>query len=148
MKYLQVDVILDKNWAVLFTQRLEVQQFGILLSNLSGSILGILGIIGFLMSLFEDLFIKFENKRKYKLNIAQIMQNRGHLLHENFEVLNNSDHHINSVIAPIMTEYMKPTKVTKVHDISWFTSSDDRRDHSQKDDSLSCSQIFQVYHDL
>ena len=74
--YLQVDVILYKNWAVLYTQRLQVQNIGTLLSNLSGSILGILGVFGFFMGLFEGTYINHMKKRSYILDMISIMKNR------------------------------------------------------------------------
>ncbi len=83
---MQVDVRLYKNWAVLYTQRLQVQNIGTLLSNLSGSILGILGVIGFFMGLFEGTYINYMKKRSYILDMMRIMKNRDGIMQKNFGV--------------------------------------------------------------
>jgi hypothetical protein len=79
-----VDVVLHKNWAVLYTQRLQVQPIGILISNISGSICGILGIFGFLMGLFEDNYIKIMSKVTNKLHLKRLQENVEAILEKNF----------------------------------------------------------------
>jgi hypothetical protein len=79
-----VDVVLYKNWAVLYTQRLQVQPIGTLLSNISGSICGILGIFGFLMGLFEEKYTKYARKRSYELNLKKLGENGEGIMDKNF----------------------------------------------------------------
>jgi hypothetical protein len=76
--------LLYKNWAVLYTQRLEVQSIGTLLSNLSASILGIMGIFGFFMSYFEEAFISYMSKRRKKLDFRAFIKNREGIIDKNF----------------------------------------------------------------
>lgn len=76
--------MLYKNWAVLYTQRLQVQPIGTLLSNISGSICGILGIFGYFMSLFEDYYIKYNRKRSYQVHLQKIQENSEAILDKNF----------------------------------------------------------------
>jgi hypothetical protein len=79
-----VDVVLYKNWAVLYTQRLQVQPIGTLLSNISGSICGILCIFGFLMGLFEVNYTKYARKRSHELSLKKLGENGEGILDKNF----------------------------------------------------------------
>ncbi len=71
---------------MLYTQRLQVQPIGTLLSNLSGSILGILGVFGFFMGLFEGTYINHMKKRSYILDMISIMKNRDGIIKKNFGI--------------------------------------------------------------
>jgi hypothetical protein len=79
-----VDVVLYKNWAVLYTQRLQVQPIGTLLSNISGSICGILGVFGYFMGLFEVNYTKYARKRSQELNLKKLRENSEGILDKNF----------------------------------------------------------------
>jgi hypothetical protein len=59
---LKVNILLDKNDSVLLTQRLNKQDLILYFSNLAGSIVGVMGMVGFFMNLIEE---KYEiNKKK------------------------------------------------------------------------------------
>jgi hypothetical protein len=100
-KNLEVQILLNKIWAVLVTQRLQVQPLGTLLSNLSGSIIGIMGIFGFFMGFFEEYHIKYSKKMKYKLKLRKLKQNREEIIAKN----------IGSNILPL--DYMKSISSTE-----------------------------------
>jgi hypothetical protein len=79
-----VEVVLYKNWAVLYTQRLQVQPIGTLISNISGSLCGILGIFGYFMGLFEEKYTKYARKRSHRLNLKKLVENGEGILDKNF----------------------------------------------------------------
>jgi hypothetical protein len=81
---LGVDVILYKNWSVLQTQRLKVQSTESLLSNLSGSIVGIMGISGFIMNLVEDNYLKYKRNRNTRLKFLRVLGQRKKIFNKNF----------------------------------------------------------------
>ncbi len=83
-KSLQVEVLLYKNWAVLFNQRLQVQPIGILFSNLSGALVGILGLFGSLMGIFEGKYIKYERNKSHLGGIRNVEECREGLFYKNF----------------------------------------------------------------
>ncbi len=53
---------MELNDYVLMTQRFYVQSYYVFLSSLAGSVLGIIGVAGFLMRFSERYYIKFVNK--------------------------------------------------------------------------------------
>jgi hypothetical protein len=81
---LLVDAILYKNWSALQTQRLKVQSTESLLSNLSGSIVGIMGISGFFMNLFEHYYLIYKRKRDTRLNFLMLLSQRKRIFTQNF----------------------------------------------------------------
>ena len=54
-----VIVYLDINGSVLYTQRQQIQPLIVFLSNLAGSVIGLLGTIGFLMTQFEGYYERY-----------------------------------------------------------------------------------------
>ena len=82
-KNLEVYVTLNKNWAVLLTQRLQVQPLSSLLSSLSGSIIGIMGIFGFFMGFFENYHLKYRKKLKNEVKIRKLIKNREEIILKN-----------------------------------------------------------------
>ncbi len=95
-----------KNWAVLYSQRLQTQPIGTLLSNLSGSILGILGALGFIMTRFEKIHMKYSKIESSKIDIKQLKLNREDLISKNF----------NFNYTPISTS--NPTQIS--WGLDWF----------------------------
>jgi len=77
-------VLLYKDWAVLYTQRLQVQPIIILFSNLSGAIVGILGLFGFIMGIFEGKYTDYKNKKSNMLRVRNIRINRERIFLKNF----------------------------------------------------------------
>ncbi len=55
-----------------------------LLSTLSGSIVGIMGISGFIMNLFENNYLKYKRKRENKLNLLMLIGQRKIIQIKNF----------------------------------------------------------------
>lgn len=81
---LKVKILLDKNDAVLLTQRIEKETLDAYLSNLAGSILGILGTIGFLMNLVEEKYENYIRKRKKIRNYRKVCMNHKQIFEKNF----------------------------------------------------------------
>ncbi len=81
-----VDAILYKNWSALQTQRLKVRSRESLLSNLSGSIVGILGISGFFMNLFEYCYLIYKRKRDTRSNFLMLLCQRKRIFTQNFSM--------------------------------------------------------------
>ncbi len=84
MKNLLVKIALQKNSAALLTQRLEKQDLIEYFSKLAGSVLGILGAVGFIMNLFERNYEKVERNKKKQLTFMEIIDTRAELYHGNF----------------------------------------------------------------
>jgi hypothetical protein len=84
--HLQVEVLLYKNWAVLYTQRLEVQPMITLLSNLSGSLVGVLGGLGFIMRYIERMYLSYLSKRTKKIDLRKLYKKTKHLKYINFNI--------------------------------------------------------------
>jgi hypothetical protein len=82
--HLQVEVLLYKNWAVLYTQRLQVYPISTLLSNLSGSLVGVLGVLGFIMRYIERICLSFPMRRSKKRDLRTLYKKRQQLLCKNF----------------------------------------------------------------
>jgi hypothetical protein len=96
---LEVEVLLYKNWAVLYTQRLQVQPIGVLFSNLSGAIVGILGLFGFFMGLFEGNYIDYKKKKSNLLEIRNVRENREGIFFKNFIENQLERYHMRSLIG-------------------------------------------------
>jgi hypothetical protein len=84
VKNLLVKIALQKNSAALLTQRLEKQDLIEYFSKLAGSVLGILGAVGFIMNLFERNYEKVERNKKKQLTFMEIIDTRAELYHGNF----------------------------------------------------------------
>lgn len=88
---LEVFVYLFKNEAALLTQRLKIQPWSTFLSNLAGSILGILGTVGFVMNLIEDKYeIYLKNKKQIK-NFKSLKRGRIEILEKNMNTKEKSE---------------------------------------------------------
>ena len=77
-------IFLQKDNAALLTQRFERQSLSAFFSNLSGSILGILGTIGFVMNILEGKLEEIKLKATKKYNIIQLGHRRNNLYYLNF----------------------------------------------------------------
>ena len=121
-KTLQVEVLLYKNWAVLYTQRVTVQTIDTLLSNISGSICGILGILGYFMGLYEENYINYIRKRKHILDIRKCFENRGRILMKNFGILNLASEYIIPRINEGRISFQTSFNESRVYDISNITN--------------------------
>jgi hypothetical protein len=66
---------MELNDYVLMTQRFYVQSYYVFLSSLAGSVLGIIGVGGFLMKFSERYYIKFGNKLAKKQLFHVIIDN-------------------------------------------------------------------------
>lgn len=84
MKNLKVKISLEKNSAALLTQRLEKQDLIEYFSKLAGSILGILGAVGFIMNLFERNYEQAERNKKKQHTFKEIIDSRADLYYGNF----------------------------------------------------------------
>lgn len=75
---------MNRNDAALHTRHLKSSNFIILLSDLAGSVLGLIGIIGLFMNLIEDKYENFKKKRAKRLNLMQLSEHKSRLLQMNF----------------------------------------------------------------
>jgi hypothetical protein len=85
MKNLQVTINFEKNTAGLQTQRLLKLDLIAFFSNLSGSILGILGMVGYVMGLFEQKVEKIKGNFSKCYNLNRILHTRDKLFYQNFD---------------------------------------------------------------
>jgi hypothetical protein len=72
-----------KGEAVLITQRLANFSLNTFLSNLAGSVLGILGGVGFLMNVLEEYYEIYQSRTHRRKNLKQIMKHRCEILDKN-----------------------------------------------------------------
>lgn len=64
-------ISLDKDQAVLMTSRYQIQTYYLFLGSLAGSILGIIGAIGFLMKSVERIYLKrYAKKLNEKVEVS------------------------------------------------------------------------------
>lgn len=84
IKNLQVTINFEKDTAGLQTQRLLKQDLNTFFSNLSGSILGILGVAGFVMSLVEQKIETIKRKRLKSYSLHRIFYTRDKLFYQIF----------------------------------------------------------------
>jgi hypothetical protein len=96
MYNLVVEADLYKNWSVLQTQRLQVESIVSLLSNLSGSILGVMGILGFVMNQVEENYMKYQRKKGIRNNFSKLVANSKKMFYKNFFIKNNQNSMVNS----------------------------------------------------
>lgn len=99
-----------------------MQSIGTLLSNLSGSILGIIGIFGFFMGYFEEAYTKYMDKRRYKLDFSRLKRNREGILAKNF---NSSIGEISQIAHTkniVTNRSFNNISTAKVHDESVVTA--------------------------
>lgn len=75
-KNLKVTIILDKNQSALLTNRNEKQTLYILLSSLAGSVIGVMGGLGFLMRNFEKAVERLRNRKDKKKKLMNSINNR------------------------------------------------------------------------
>jgi hypothetical protein len=68
---------------VLLTQRLADFSLNTFLSNLAGSVLGILGGVGFLMNVLEEYYEIYQTRTHRTKNLKQIMKHRCEILDKN-----------------------------------------------------------------
>jgi hypothetical protein len=85
IKNLELRVSLTKNDAVLYTQRFEESDLITFLSNLSGSILGLLGLIGFIMNNIEENYESFVKKRNQRQAYKEFLRSSSEFLSKNFD---------------------------------------------------------------
>lgn len=87
VKNQEVEIRLYQNNAILHTQRLQVQPAAIFLGNLAGSIIGILGIVGFVMNKFESSYEHIIRNINYKMRRSRIINNHIQIISKNFDML-------------------------------------------------------------
>lgn len=100
-----MDISLDKNDSVLITKRLQKQELVIYFSNLAGSILGVLGSIGFILNIIEKYYEFYMKNRITALSLKHLIQSNYSLSEKNFATLpiiekaqtNHTDSHLNSL---------------------------------------------------
>ncbi len=85
MKNLKVKIDLEKNSAVLLTQRLIKQTLISFFSNLAGSVLGIMSLIGFIMNLIEPRYEHYIRKWRNRSSSNKIIQTGNHIKKLNFK---------------------------------------------------------------
>jgi hypothetical protein len=85
VKNLEVRISLTKNDAVLYTQRFEESDLITFLSNLAGSILGLLGLIGFIMNNIEENYESFVKKRNQRQAYKEFLRSSSEFLSKNFD---------------------------------------------------------------
>lgn len=76
VRNLKVKISLEKSGAALVTKRLEKQSMTQFFANLAGSVLGILGAVGFVMTKFEDRYEKLKRRIVHNHSFREIMSNR------------------------------------------------------------------------
>lgn len=91
VKNLEVMISFDKNDSVLYTQRLRAQPLSVFLSNLAGSVIGLLGTIGFFMNQFEGNYEIYVKSRKHNLTLDQIKKHRIEIIDQNLFMYETSD---------------------------------------------------------
>lgn len=84
VKNLEVKVLLNKQVSVLHTRRLQNQPVSIFLSNLAGSIVGLLGTIGFFMNVIEDKYENYLRNRIHKRSLKQLAKDRIVMIDKHF----------------------------------------------------------------
>ena len=67
---------MDLNQSILVTDRFFAQSYYLFLSSLAGSLLGVIGAIGFVMRLFERFYIKVETELHYKMMMIERRKRR------------------------------------------------------------------------
>lgn len=88
MNSLKVKISLDKSDAVLLTQRLTKQDLIVYLTNLAGSIVGMMGLVGFFMNIIEEYYENYEKRRINRVSLLILERNRTQLVNKNFLTLN------------------------------------------------------------
>jgi hypothetical protein len=78
---------MDKNDAALLTQRLKKQDLIAYLSNLAGSIVGVMGVVGFFMNILEEKYEIYQRKRIIRISLQYLERNRRQLADKNFLTL-------------------------------------------------------------
>jgi hypothetical protein len=84
VKNLEVMLSLSRNDSVLHTQRVQSNSFNVFFSSLAGSIVGLLGMIQFLMNFIEKNFELYRNRREQKTNFKQLKEKRREIVDKNF----------------------------------------------------------------
>lgn len=79
-----MEIALEKNDSVLITERLEKQPLAVYLSNLAGSILGVLGAVGFILNVYEQSYENYIKNRKIVRSLKQLTRNRIEITEKNF----------------------------------------------------------------
>lgn len=87
MKNLKVKIDLQKSSAVLLTQRLIKQSLISFFSNLAGSVLGIMSLIGFIMNMIEPRYEDYMRTRRNRRTIKEIIYTGNHIKKVNFDRL-------------------------------------------------------------
>ena len=73
------------------TQRQQIQLWSVFLSNLAGSIIGLLGTIGFLMNQFEGYYESYLANRKDSLNFKELKKRRIEIIDKNLYICETRD---------------------------------------------------------
>lgn len=102
MKNLKIKIDLEKSSAVLLTQRLIKQSLISFFSNLAGSVLGIMSLIGFIMNMIEPKYEDYLIRRKNRRTINQIRDTGNHIKKVNFN--------------PVKLDYIDPNVEHRIFD--------------------------------
>ncbi len=93
----------------MYTQRLQVQPVAVLLSNLSGAIVGILGLLGSFMGMYEGHYINNTKKKSHLNYIRKVEESREGMFFKNFD--------LNDIIERVPTftpkVYEKPEQISE-----------------------------------
>ncbi len=108
---------------------MQIRPIGTLLSNLSGSILGILGALGFLMANFEKLHIKYRKNYDSIISRRKLRTNREQILSKNFDSKEIQNSIGNSTEMNFTFDWFRHRLSSKVHDYS-----PDRMNHTRLED--------------
>ena len=76
-------VLLYKNDAVLLTQRLQSRPLNIFMSSLAGSVLGLLGMLRFIMNFIEEKYEIYLENRNRRRSLKELSNNRIEIIDKN-----------------------------------------------------------------
>jgi hypothetical protein len=71
-----VQIFMDLNESVLVTDRSFAQSYYLFLSSLAGLVLGVIGAVGFVMRLFERVYIKVKAQMMYEMMLIEKRKKR------------------------------------------------------------------------
>jgi hypothetical protein len=125
--------MLDKNQSALLTNRNEKQTLYILLSTLAGSIIGVMGGLGFLMRNFEKAVERMLNRIDKKKKLMNSINNRiwlDNVLNDSNSTDSSKDHY--SIVIPQLCD---SSNASLIHQRPMLTGKSDKSYISTKKDN-------------